>query len=78
MNLEDEASAPVVEVLEAFHALCLKCLVTQTGSRLKDVILELEALRADVSSLRCTVCDDDWPVFAMTPTRVVLKRVELS
>lgn len=64
-----EASGPtVVEVLEVFRALCLPCLVMQTGARLEKVLLELEALDADVAELSCTICEDDWPVFATIDT----------
>jgi hypothetical protein len=58
----------VVEALAVFRALCLPCLVMQTGARLEKVLLELEALDADVAELRCAVCDDDWPVFATVQT----------
>ena len=46
-----------------FEALCLRCLVTQTGYRLEDVLFELEVFRADLADLSCAICGDDWPVF---------------
>jgi hypothetical protein len=74
-----EASGPsVVEVLEVFRALCLPCLVMQTGARLEKVLLELEALDADVAELRCAVCEDDWPVFATIETLLTSPRGSAS
>jgi hypothetical protein len=68
----------VVEALAAFRALCLPCLVTQTGARLEKVLLELEALDADVAELRCAVCEDDWPVFATMDTLLSSPRADAS
>ena len=60
---EPWAGPTVAEALAAFEALCLKCLVTQTGYRFENVLRELEALRVDLVERRCAVCGDDWPVF---------------
>ena len=57
----------VTEALMTFEALCLKCLITQTGYKLEDVLFELEVFRADLADLSCAICADDWPVFT-TPT----------
>ena len=57
----------VTEALVAFEALCLRCLITQTGYKLEDVLFELEVFRADLADLSCAICADDWPVFT-TPT----------
>jgi len=57
----------VTEALAAFEALCLKCLITQTGYKLEDVLFELEVFRADLAELSCAICAEDWPVFT-TPT----------
>ena len=57
----------VTEALVAFEALCLKCLLTQTGYKLEDVLFELEVFRADLADLSCAICSEDWPVFT-TPT----------
>ena len=57
----------VTEALGTFEALCLKCLITQTGYKLEDVLFELEVFRADLADLSCAICADDWPVFT-TPT----------
>ena len=75
--LENGAEPTVVEVLSTFQALCLRCLIIQTGSPLKDVLLELEVLRADVADLTCAVCDDDWPVFATAGKLMTLKHAGL-
>ena len=57
----------VTQALMTFEALCLKCLVTQTGYKLEDVLFELEVFRADLADLCCAICAEDWPVFT-TPT----------
>ena len=67
---EPQAAFPgptVIVALVAFEALCLKCLVTQTGYKLERVLFELEVFRADLADLTCAICAEDWPVFT-TPT----------
>ena len=67
---EPQAAYPgptVTEALVAFEALCLKCLITQTGYKLESVLFELEVFRADLADLSCAICAEDWPVFT-TPT----------
>ena len=63
----------VTEALVAFEALCLRCLVTQTGYKLEDVLFELEVFRADLAELSCAICADEWPVFT-TPTALARLR----
>jgi hypothetical protein len=63
----------VTEALVTFEALCLKCLLTQTGYKLEDVLFELEVFRADLADLSCAICAEDWPVFT-TPTALAQLR----
>ena len=63
----------VTEALMTFEALCLKCLITQTGYKLEAVLFELEVFRADLADLSCAICAEDWPVFT-TPTALAQLR----
>ena len=56
-------SAAVLEALEVFGALCLRCLAKQSNVRFGDVLDTLEAFHAPVAQRPCALCVEDWAVY---------------
>jgi hypothetical protein len=56
-------SAAILEALEVFGALCLRCLAKQSNVRFGEVLDALEAIHAPVAQRPCALCVEDWAVY---------------
>ena len=56
-------SAAVLETLNQFEALCLRCLAKQSNVRFGDVLDTLEAFHAPAADRPCALCAEDWAVY---------------
>ena len=67
MNLYRERAVPgsaaVLETLNLFGALCLRCLAKQSNVRFADVLDTLQVFHAPAADRPCALCAEEWAVY---------------
>ena len=56
-------SAAVLETLNVFGPLCLRCLAKQSNVRFADVLDTLQVFQAPTADRPCVLCAEDWAVY---------------
>ena len=56
-------SAAVLETLNLYGALCLRCLAKQSKVRFGDVLDTLQVFHAPAADRPCALCAEDWAVY---------------